>query len=54
MFLTKLSTSMLVLTAHCNVPIMFMANVRIMPTLPSPLPISKKCAYVLASNYTHI
>lgn len=40
--LTKLSTSMLEFTAHCKVPIMFIANVRIMPTLPGPSPAGRK------------
>lgn len=40
--LTKLSTSMLEFTAHCKVPMMFMANVRIMPTLPGPSPAKGK------------
>lgn len=40
--LTKLSTSMLEFTAHCKVPMMFMAKVRIMPTLPGPSPAEGK------------
>lgn len=42
MSLTRLSTSMLEFTAHCKVPIIFMANVRIMPIFPSPLPAIEK------------
>lgn len=40
--LTKLSTSMLEFTAHCKVPMMFIAKVRIMPTLPGPSPVETK------------
>ena len=48
--LTKLSTSMLEFTAHCKVPIIFIAKVRIMPTLPGPSPVERKTH----SIYMHI
>lgn len=33
---------MLEFTAHCNVPMIFMANVRIIPIVPSPSPTGGK------------
>lgn len=41
---------MLEFTAHCKVPMMFIAKVRIMPTLPGPSPVERKTLNLYANK----
>lgn len=48
--LTKLSTSILEFTAHCKVPMMFIAKVRIIPAVPGPSPVETKSMFNFYAN----